>query len=126
MIYSSLRNFPIYIFEILRCKLHCKLHSLQCNLQPKIIRYHNFTTLVERFNKTLCESLAKLKKDQNWDRKIAPVLFAYRNKQQESTKIKPFYLTYGREARLPMDTIDNNLYNQDQRITQLFDDLPKI
>jgi hypothetical protein len=45
MIYSSLRNFPIYISEILRCKLHCKLHSLQCNLQPKIIRYRNFTTL---------------------------------------------------------------------------------
>jgi transposase InsO family protein len=89
--------------------------------------YHSKTNgLVERFNKTLCESLVKLKKDQNWDRKIAPVLFAYRNKRQESTKIKPFYLTYGRETRLPTDTMDNNLYNQDQRTTQLFDDLPKI
>jgi hypothetical protein len=61
--------------------------------------YHPKTNgLVKRFNKTLCELLAKLKKDQNWDRKIAPVLFAYRNKRQESTKIKPFYLIYGREA----------------------------
>jgi transposase InsO family protein len=33
--------------------------------------YHSKTNgLVERFNKTLCELLAKLKKDQNWDRKI--------------------------------------------------------
>jgi hypothetical protein len=43
--------------------------------------YHLKTNgLVKRFNKTLCESLARLKKDQNWDKKIAPVLFAYRNK----------------------------------------------
>jgi hypothetical protein len=49
-------------------------HIFSTSYYPKTNR------LVERFNKTLCESLAKLKKDQNCDRKITPVLFAYKNK----------------------------------------------
>jgi hypothetical protein len=49
-------------------------HIFSTNYHPKI------NELVEKFNKTLCESLAKLKKDQNWNKKIALVLFVYRNK----------------------------------------------
>ena len=33
---------------------------------------------------------------QNWDNFIPSVLFAYRTRKQESTKIEPFYLIYGR------------------------------
>ena len=40
--------------------------------------YHPQTNeLVERFNRTLCESLAKLGETDDWDKNIAPVLFAY-------------------------------------------------
>ena len=60
--------------------------------------------LVERFNRTLCEALAKLtEKEKNWDDHIAPVLFAYRTSQHSTTKVTPFLLTHGCEATLPMD-----------------------
>lgn len=43
--------------------------------------YHPKTNgLIERFNKILCKSLAKLEENNNWDNKIASVLFAYSDK----------------------------------------------
>jgi transposase InsO family protein len=88
--------------------------------------YHPKTNgLVERFNKTLCESLAKLtEQGRNWDEHIPSVLFAYRTKQHSTTKIDPFYLTYGRNARLPIDEDDNNEGTYTERITHLVDELP--
>ena len=49
--------------------------------------YHSKTNgLVERFNKMLYESLAKLnEKRENWDEYISLTLFAYRTKINKST-----------------------------------------
>ena len=43
--------------------------------------------LVERFNRTLIEMLAKIneKGGQDWDRGLPYVLFAYRDAEQQST-----------------------------------------
>ncbi|CAG8742563.1 19509_t:CDS:1, partial [Gigaspora rosea] len=57
--------------------------------------------LVERFNKTLCESIAKLVNNKrDWNLLISSILFAYRTAKQNTTKMTPFYLVYGRESRL--------------------------
>ncbi|GES83347.1 uncharacterized protein LOC103336081 [Rhizophagus clarus] len=55
---------------------------------------------------------------------IAPVLFAYRNRKHNSSKVKLFYLTYGREARLPTD--EPNEKEDESRIDQLLIELPNM
>jgi len=61
--------------------------------------------LTERFNRTLCETLAKysMYDQQNWDLYLPSALFAYRTIRQQTTRFEPFYLTYGREATLPIE-----------------------
>jgi hypothetical protein len=70
--------------------------------------YHPQTNgLVERYNKTLVETLAKLclLRPQDWDRMVPAALFAYRTAKHETTKQTPFFLLYGKEATYPIETI---------------------
>lgn len=82
--------------------------------------------LVERYNRTLCEALAKLtKQGQEWDTLIPSVLYAYRTSKQATTKFTPFYLVYGREARFPNFREENNINgNMVDRLTIFIEELP--
>lgn len=60
--------------------------------------------LVERFSGSLKQKLKKLcvEKPKDWNRYLAPLLFAYREVPQASMGFSPFELLYGRTVRGPM------------------------
>ena len=59
-----------------------------------------------RYNGTLCSSLVKyLSPEQDdWDEYIDPCLTAYRTSVSRSTKKTPFFLAFGKEPSLPIET----------------------
>ena len=61
--------------------------------------------MVERFNRTMGQELAKRCKNEqeDWDRHLPLLLMAYRSAEHESTGYTPSHLMTGREMRLPID-----------------------
>ena len=76
--------------------------------------------LVERFNGTLKAMLRKMcsERPSDWDRYLAPLLFAYREVPQESTGYSPFQLLYGRSVRGPM-TVLKELWTNEQTVPEV-------
>jgi hypothetical protein len=68
--------------------------------------YHPQTNgLTERYNKTLCESLAKTcyQHKKEWDQLIPAALFAYRTVKHSTTHHSPYFSLYGRLPKLPLE-----------------------
>ena len=61
--------------------------------------------LVERFNRTLLNMLATTVKSHqgDWEDHIRAVCLAYNSSVQHTTGYTPFYLMFGRQARIPVD-----------------------
>ena len=141
---ATAKEVAMFIYEDIICRHGCPKKILSDRgthfnnrviekLVEKFQIKHKFSTpyhpktngLVERFNKTICEALAKLtKEDTDWDLHIGSVLFAYRNKKHSSIGTEPFYLMYGRKARIPMD-IENEGTLIEERLEYLLEELPK-
>jgi hypothetical protein len=78
----------------------------------KVTAYHSQANgLVERFNRTLKKTLAKLTEESDqWDDLIPPALFAYRSLPIDSIGVPSAFLEYSRImkysiAQLPSKTI---------------------
>ncbi len=112
-----------FIYEKIICKHGC-LQVLQSDqgtyfvnrviqdLSEKFKIKHRLSTLyhpqinglVECFNQTLCEKLAKMAEEITmWDEFIDSALMAYHTTKYATTGVTLFLLMYGREAVLPID-----------------------
>ena len=63
--------------------------------------------MVERFNRTLKDMTSKFLKPcgSDWDDNLQFITFAYNTSKHSVTGFTPFFLTHGREARLPVDEL---------------------
>ena len=61
--------------------------------------------MVERFNRTLLSMLATVTHDHpgDWEQHIRKVCLAYVSSVHSATGFSPFFLMFGREAKLPVD-----------------------
>ena len=61
--------------------------------------------LVERYNRTLLDMLATTAQHHpfNWEDQLPKVCMAYNTSVHASTGYTPFYLMFGRQARMPID-----------------------
>lgn len=83
--------------------------------------YHPQTNgLTERLNRTLTDMLSMYVSDDHsdWDVALPYVTFAYNSSRLDTAGYSPFYLLFGREPTLPLDTLiqqtaPRSLYAQD-------------
>lgn len=62
---------------------------------------------VERLNHTLLTLLSSLEGDEqtHWPQKLPELVHAYNNSVNDSTGLSPFFVMFGRHARLPVDMV---------------------
>ena len=81
----------------------CKLLHID---KTRTTAYHPQSDgLVERLNRTLLSMLAATVHEHpgDWDKKLRLVCMAYNTSVHQSTGFSPFFLLFGRQARLPVD-----------------------
>ena len=82
----------------------------------------------------MCESLAKVKGDDDWDLYIPAILLAYRTKRHATTGYTPFQLIYRRYATLPIEAffpvepteIDDEIDLQGSILQRAYDLIEKL
>ncbi|XP_064469791.1 uncharacterized protein LOC135384523 [Ornithodoros turicata] len=102
---------PAFVSEAMR-EVSRLLSLKQIHTTP----YHPMGNgLVEKFNGTIKTMLKRMcqEKPKEWDRYLAPLLFAYREVPQASLGFSPFELLYGRHVRGPLSVLRELWTNSD-------------
>nr|KAG5712759.1 hypothetical protein BaRGS_029814 [Batillaria attramentaria] len=83
----------------------CKL--LGCSKSQTTVYHPMGNGMCERFNRTILDMLGTLPPQQksDWKSHIAALVHAYNCTRHESTGFSPYELMFGREPRLPVDTV---------------------
>lgn len=112
-------------FESDLIKEICKLLNIR---KTRTTPYHpQCDGLVERFNRTLLDMLATTTRQHpfDWEDQIHKVCMAYNTSIHASTGFTPFYLMFGREAKLPIDLMYGTGNNNDMTTTEYATQLKK-
>jgi len=91
-------------------KLFQRLHELSGIKSSQTTPYHPMGDgQVERMNRTLLNMLKTLDYNQkhDWTKHLPKLIFAYNSTIHKTTNFTPFYLMFGRNSKLPIDTIFN-------------------
>ena len=69
--------------------------------------YNPQSNIVERWHRTLNMMMRTFldREDKEWSRYLPAMVMAYNTKVNSSTGVTPYFATFGREARLPVDLI---------------------
>ena len=102
----------------------CELLDIQKN---QTTAYHpQADGLSERFMRPLKAMISSYinEKQTNWDENIDQLAFAYNTGEHATTKFSPFYLVYGRQPKIPLDLITNEIlidlgFNEDDYASEL-------
>jgi len=87
-----------------------KICHLCCTRKVNTTPFHPMTDgLTERLNKTLTTIISMYisSRHNDWDSFLYYALFAYNSSRQQSTRFFPYFLIFGREPNLPIDSALN-------------------
>ncbi|GFT68536.1 retrovirus-related Pol polyprotein from transposon 412 [Trichonephila clavipes] len=92
-------------FDSAVCKRRCEILAIDKTRTTAL--HPQSDGMVERFNRTILNSLSLLvsSNQQDWDKKLPFFLFAYRSAVHETTGYCPSQMLFGRDLRLPADLL---------------------
>lgn len=86
--------------------------------------YNPHSNAVERFHRTLNGMLRvfEQREDVNWPRALPCIMMAYNSKVHQTTGVTPYFATFGREMRLPIDLVVQPPEPEGRAMSQIVDE----